>query len=82
MIPINLDDQRVEDNKVSSEGDRSDSKEKLFYHAKKVMQSDATNSFSIQKYCVDYIFPKLDYTATTPVQILPVNDIHGKIWNF
>ncbi|KAK8963761.1 hypothetical protein KSP40_PGU018727 [Platanthera guangdongensis] len=75
--PINPDEQKVEDNKVFSRAtDRT--RRRNFSITQKVTQYDATSSFSIQKYCFDYIFPKLDYTATTLVQILPVKDIHEK----
>ncbi|KAK9064101.1 hypothetical protein SSX86_017973 [Deinandra increscens subsp. villosa] len=52
--------------------------------AKTLTQSDANNGggFSVPRYCAETIFPRLDYTAEPPVQIIMVKDVHGQIWKF
>ncbi|KAI3817652.1 hypothetical protein L1987_11448 [Smallanthus sonchifolius] len=64
--------------------DRNDNKEKPSSFAKTLTQSDANNGggFSVPRYCAETIFPRLDYTAEPPVQIILVKDVHGQIWKF
>ncbi|KAD2804855.1 hypothetical protein R6Q59_029766 [Mikania micrantha] len=64
--------------------DRSENKEKPSSFAKTLTQSDANNGggFSVPRYCAETIFPRLDYTAEPPVQIITVKDVHGQLWKF
>ncbi|XP_076910842.1 auxin response factor 18-like [Bidens hawaiensis] len=64
--------------------DRNENKEKPTSFAKTLTQSDANNGggFSVPRYCAETIFPRLDYTAEPPVQIITVKDVHSQIWKF
>nr|ADJ96591.1 auxin response factor 16 [Solanum lycopersicum] len=58
--------------------------EKPAFFAKTLTQSDANNGggFSVPRYCAETIFPKLDFTADPPVQVVKAKDVHGVTWNF
>ncbi|XP_020695696.1 auxin response factor 18 isoform X1 [Dendrobium catenatum] len=73
-----------EDEGISLGINRSEIQEKPLYFVKTLTQSDANNGggFSVPRYCAETIFPRLDYSATPPVQIVLVKDLHGKIWKF
>ncbi|KAM0002231.1 putative transcription factor ARF family [Helianthus debilis subsp. tardiflorus] len=64
--------------------DRNENKERPSSFAKTLTQSDANNGggFSVPRYCAETIFPRLDYTAEPPVQIIMVKDVHGQMWKF
>nr|WGH73285.1 binding protein transporter ARF16A [Mangifera indica] len=58
--------------------------EKPASFAKTLTQSDANNGggFSVPRYCAETIFPRLDYSAEPPVQIILAKDVHGEVWKF
>ncbi|XP_019436276.1 PREDICTED: auxin response factor 18-like isoform X2 [Lupinus angustifolius] len=62
----------------------SENSEKSVSFAKTLTQSDANNGggFSVPRYCAETMFPKLDYSAEPPVQIVIVKDVHGEVWKF
>ncbi|KAK1419642.1 hypothetical protein QVD17_28871 [Tagetes erecta] len=61
-----------------------ENKEKPLFFAKTLTQSDANNGggFSVPRYCAETIFPKLDYAADPPVQVLCVKDLNRRVWKF
>ncbi|XP_061339546.1 auxin response factor 17-like [Gastrolobium bilobum] len=58
--------------------------DKVVSFAKILTPSDANNGggFSVPRFCADSIFPKLDFDADPPVQVLSVTDVHGVSWQF
>jgi hypothetical protein len=52
--------------------------------AKTLTPSDANNGggFSVPRYCAETIFPRLDYRAEPPIQIVAARDAHGALWRF
>lgn len=84
MVPVPNELDYSEDEGVSLESNGSEIQEKPVSFAKTLTQSDANNGggFSVPRYCAETIFPRLDYSAMPPVQMVLVKDLHGKIWKF
>lgn len=84
MVPLPDELDCSEDEGVSSGSDGSEIQEKPVSFAKTLTQSDANNGggFSVPRYCAETIFPRLDYSAMPPVQMVLVKDFHGKMWKF
>ncbi|KAK6126673.1 hypothetical protein DH2020_039581 [Rehmannia glutinosa] len=51
---------------------------------KTLTQSDAIGlgGVSVNRYCADMIFPKLNQAADPPAQNIHLKDVHGKVWEF
>ncbi|XP_020584874.1 auxin response factor 18-like [Phalaenopsis equestris] len=85
MVPLRPNElDHFEEEGVSVGSNGLDIQEKPISFAKTLTQSDANNGggFSVPRYCAETIFPRLDYSAMPPVQMVLVKDLHGKIWKF
>lgn len=85
MVPLNPNELDYSEDEGGSLGrNGSEIQEKPASFAKTLTQSDANNGggFSVPRYCAETIFPRLDYSAMPPVQMVLVKDLHGKIWKF
>ena len=62
----------------------SEPQEKPALFAKTLTQSDVNNGggFFVSRYCVETIFPQLDYSVGPPVQTSLAKDVHGVAWKF
>ncbi|KAM1529996.1 hypothetical protein EV2_019754 [Malus domestica] len=62
----------------------SENQEKSASSAKTLNQYDANNGsgFFVPRYYAETIFPKLDYSADPPVQMVIAKDVHGEVWKF
>lgn len=58
--------------------------EKPVFFSKTLTHTDTNDGggFSVPRRCAETVFPRLDYTAKSPVQTIIAKDIHGETWKF